>query len=172
MRRPRPGRVGVDVDRARGLLFPTQAGSIGSDLLPAAYALAALAFGLRARRSGSWTDFCLSALAAALITGVKVTAAPLALPWLVATLPCWRSIRNHWIGAAGVALVAVTISFVPTAAMNIRHTGSWNGDPENFFNAGPGSGGKFAHDPDGCARALGVPLCQRRQGEISHLPGE
>lgn len=111
----------------------TQAGSIGTDMLPGVYALAALAFGLRARRSGSWLDFCLSALAAALVTGVKVTAAPLVLPWLVATLPCWRLVRSHWLGAAGVALVAVTISFVPTAVINSRHTGSWNGDPGNYF---------------------------------------
>jgi hypothetical protein len=112
-----------------------QAGSIGSDLLPGVYALAALALGLRARQSASWPDFCLSALAAALTTGVKVTAAPLALPWLVATLPCWRSIRQHWLSAAVVALVAVAISYVPTAVLNSHMTGSWNGDPSNYYKA-------------------------------------
>ncbi|MEP6668558.1 MAG: hypothetical protein ABJF10_05360 [Chthoniobacter sp.] len=117
----------------------TQAGSIGNDLLPGVYALAALAFGLRARRSGSWPDFCLSALAAALITGVKITAAPLALPWLIATLPCWRAVRYHWLGAAAVAVVAVAISYVPTAAINSRQTGSWNGDPGNQFKVQPDS---------------------------------
>ncbi len=113
--------------------FATQAGGMGNDLLPGSYALAALAFGLRARRSGSWLDFCLSALAAALTTGIKITAAPLVLPWLVVTLPCWRMVRHHWSSAILTALVALTISFVPTAALNSHFTGSWTGDPDNYY---------------------------------------
>jgi hypothetical protein len=110
-----------------------QAGSMGNDLLPGVYALAALAFGLRARQTNRWEDFCISALAAGLITGIKITAAPLALPWFVATFPCWRSVRNHWLSTALTILVALAISYLPTAILNSRYAGSWNGDPENRY---------------------------------------
>jgi hypothetical protein len=111
--------------------FAMQAGGIGNDLLPAVYALAALALGLRAAERGNLQDFWLSALAAALITGVKITAAPLALPWLVATLSCWKLIPRRWAGSVIVAVVALGISYSPTAILNCTHTGSWNGDPRN-----------------------------------------
>lgn len=114
--------------------FAAQAGGIGNDLLTGAYALAALAFGLRARRLESWPDFCLSALAAALITGVKITAAPLALPWLMATLPCWPMVRRHFLSAILTTAVALTISYVPTAIINSHFTGSWTGDPDDHFH--------------------------------------
>jgi hypothetical protein len=114
--------------------FAMQAGGIGNDLLAAAYALGALALGLRAARRRSLGDFWLSALAAALITGVKITAAPLALPWLVATLPCWKLVPGRWLASAFVATVALVISYLPIAALNIRYTKAWNGDPENALH--------------------------------------
>ncbi|HEY3901271.1 MAG TPA: hypothetical protein VGM54_21865 [Chthoniobacter sp.] len=111
--------------------FAMQAGGIGNDLLSAVYALAALALGFRAAQRGELRDFWLSALAAALATGVKITAAPLALPWLVATLPCWKLIPRRWLGSIVVATIALGISYLPTAVLNSVHTGSWTGDPHN-----------------------------------------
>ena len=111
--------------------FAMEAGGIGNDFLPAVYALAALALGFRAARCGDLQDFWLSALAAALITAVKITAAPLALPWLVATLPCWKLIPKAWLGSVLAAATALVISYLPTAVLNTVHTGAWNGDPHN-----------------------------------------
>ncbi len=108
-----------------------QAGGIGNDLLPAAYALAALALGFRAAHTGRISDFWLSGWAAALVTGVKVTAAPLALLWLVSTLPCWRLVRHHIVATLAAGIVALAISYLPTAVANTQHTGSWSGDPDN-----------------------------------------
>jgi hypothetical protein len=111
--------------------FATQAGGIGNDLLPAVYALAAVTLGCRAAKGRDLQDFWLSALAAALLTGVKVTGAPLALLWVVATLPCWKLVQKRWLVSAVVAATALVISFLPTAAFNTTHTGSWSGDPRN-----------------------------------------
>jgi len=114
--------------------FAMQAGGIGNDLLPTVYALAAVALGFRAAQRHNHWDFCLSVLAVALITGVKITAAPLALPWLVAALPCWKLIPTRWFASVAVASVALTVSYLPTAVLNTLHTGAWTGDPHNELN--------------------------------------
>ncbi len=108
-----------------------QAGGMGSDLLPTVYALASIAFGLRAARRGRIEEFWYSALAISLATGVKVTVAPLAVVWLVATLPCWRLLRRKPVGSMAVAAIALLVSYLPTALTNTVKTGMWTGDPKN-----------------------------------------
>jgi hypothetical protein len=110
-----------------GYNFLLQAGSIGNDTFPTIYALAAVDFGLRAWESRRLSDLWLSILSAALLTGSKATNLPLLLPWglvVLALLP--RLLRRP---AATLALVALaaTISFLPTAALNMRYCGDWSG---------------------------------------------
>ncbi len=116
-----------------GYCFATQAGGIGNDLLPAVYLLAAVALALRAGKLGRVSDLWISALAAALATGVKIIPAPLILVWLVAVAPTRRMLARQWPGTLLAATVAAAISFLPTAILNIRHTGDWSGDPTNFY---------------------------------------
>lgn len=114
-----------------GYCFALQAGSIGNDLLPAAYMLTAIAFAVRGRQTGDASALWLSMLAAALATGVKVIPAPLGLVWLAAIAPAWRLLLRP--ATVGVVALALVISFAPTALLNLRHTGDWSGDPTNFY---------------------------------------
>ena len=110
-----------------GYCFLLQAGSLANDAFPAIYALAAVDFGLRAWESRRLSDLWLSILSAALLTGTKATYLPLLLPWgLVVVLLLPRLLRRP---AATLALVllAVTVSFLPTAALNVRYCGDWSG---------------------------------------------
>jgi hypothetical protein len=116
---------------AYGLL--TQAGSIGNDLTGAVFCLLAIYFGLRARRSGRVSDVWLALLAAALMTGTKLSNLPLALPCLVAVGPALGQLRKHLLASAAVMGLAVVISALPIMGLNYLHTGSWNGDPQNQY---------------------------------------
>ena len=116
-----------------GYGFATQAGSIGNDLLGAVFGLLALDFGLRARRSGRVSEIWLALLAAALLTGVKLSNLPLALPCAVAVWPALGNLRKNLSGSAIVVAVAVVISAAPIMVLNQSHTGSWNGDPQNKY---------------------------------------
>jgi hypothetical protein len=112
--------------------YATQAGSIGNDLTGALFCLISVHCGLRARCSGRVSDVWLAGLAAALMTGVKMSNLPLLLPCLVAVWPALGLLRKQLAGSAMVAVVAVLVSAAPTAMLNQKHTGSWNGDPKNL----------------------------------------
>jgi hypothetical protein len=120
-----------------GYTFLLQAGGIANDTFPTIYALAAIYFGLRAR---SWQtggnavptdaigDFRRSILAAALLTGAKASNLPLLLPWAVAILPALPVLRKKLAGTVGVMIVAVVVSFLPSAILNMQYLhGDWSG---------------------------------------------
>jgi len=111
----------------------TQAGSIGNDLTGALFCLLSVYFGLRARRPGRVSDVWLALLAAALMTGVKLSNLPLALPCLIAVWPALGQLRQNLFGSAAVAVLAVMISAVPVMALNQLNTGNWTGDPRNQY---------------------------------------
>ncbi|HEX4348903.1 MAG TPA: hypothetical protein VH251_00875, partial [Verrucomicrobiae bacterium] len=111
--------------------YATQAGSIGNDLTGTVFALASVCFGLRARSPGKVQDIWLAGLAAALMTGVKLSNAPLVLPCLVAVWPALPQLRKQWITSVAVAAVAVLASAAPIMVLNQVETGSWTGDPAN-----------------------------------------
>jgi len=111
--------------------YVTQAGSIGNDLTGTLFCLASIHFGLRARRSGRVGDVWLALLAAALLTGAKLSNLPLALPCLVAIWPALGQLRKHLAGSVAVVGVAVVVSAAPMMVLNQLHAGSWNGDPHN-----------------------------------------
>jgi hypothetical protein len=131
--------VGPRVARAWMWILPlafgyvTQAGSIGNDLPGAGFCLLSVCFGLRARRSGRFADVWLALLAAALLTGIKLSNAPLALPCLVAVWPALRRLREHLVASFFLAGVAITISSVPIMALNHAYACSWTGDPNNQY---------------------------------------
>jgi hypothetical protein len=63
-----------------GYCYLLQAGSISNDMFGTVYALAAVDFALRARKSGRVSEVCLSVLSAALLTGARASNLPLLLP--------------------------------------------------------------------------------------------
>jgi len=111
--------------------FALQAGGIGNDAFSAVYGLAALHFTLRAIEQRQIRDVWLAALAAALLTGAKASNIPLLLPCLLAAYPAARLLRQHIVGTAAVALIALLVSFVPVAILNRTYTGDWTGAPNN-----------------------------------------
>jgi len=114
-----------------GYCFALQAGGIGNDLFATVYGLAAVYFGLRARRSGRIEDVWLGMLAAALLTGAKATNLPLLLPCALALWPSLKLLWARAVASTVVAVLALAASFLPTAVGNARFTGSWGGDPRN-----------------------------------------
>lgn len=110
-----------------GYSFLLQAGSIGNDTFPAVYALAAVDFGLRAWTSRRVSDLWLSILSAALLTGAKASNLPLLLPWGLVVLGLLPLLRRRAGATVGVILLAGVVSFLPTAALNVRYCGDWSG---------------------------------------------
>ncbi len=113
--------------------YATQAGGIGNDLVGTLFCLLSVYFGFRARHSGKSSDLWLALLAAALMTGVKLSNLPLALPCVVAAWPALRVLWQNRIGSLVVMFAAVVVSALPIMAFNQSHTGSWNGDPHNKY---------------------------------------
>jgi hypothetical protein len=110
-----------------GYNFLLQAGSIGNDTFPTIYALAAVDFGLRAWESRRLSDLWLSILSAALLTGTKATNLPLLLPWGLVVLPLLPRLLRRPAATLALVLLAATVSFLPTAALNIHYCGDWSG---------------------------------------------
>jgi len=130
-----------------GYCFLLQAGGIANDAFPTVYALAMLDFALRANQRiraqpsldprpstldlGHWTVDCgLSVLSAALLVGAKASNLPLGLPWLLLIVPLLpRILRTPRYAAYGflVLLVALVVSFIPTAILNIYYVHDWSG---------------------------------------------
>jgi hypothetical protein len=114
--------------------YVTQAGGIGNDFAGTLFGLISIYYGLRARRSQDVQNVWLAALAAALMTGVKLSNLPLLLPCLVAVWPALPRLRERWTAGVAVMAAAVLISAAPVMALNRLHTGSWSGDPKNLFH--------------------------------------
>jgi hypothetical protein len=114
-----------------GYGYVLQSGSIGNDAFATVYALTSVCFVLSADKRERFSDFGWAILSVALLTGTKGSNLPLALAWFVAMLLRYRV----WILNIPKLLpwmaIALLISFVPTATLNHKHTGSWNGDPTN-----------------------------------------
>ena len=110
-----------------GYTFLVQAGSLGNDIFPTVYALAALDFACRARVTRRASDVFISVLAAALLIGAKASNAPLLLPWAIAMLSVWRLLLRRPFVTGWVALLALAASFLPTAILNVIYCGDWSG---------------------------------------------
>jgi len=108
-----------------GYSYLLQGGSLGDDAAPAVYALAAMDFGLRAWASRRPADLWMSVLAAAMLSGAKVTNLPLLLPWAILVVPLLPVLLRRPVVTAGLVVLAATVSFLPTAALNQYHCGDW-----------------------------------------------
>ena len=117
-----------------GLCYVMQAGSIGNDSFAVTYMLAAIWFGLRAVRTGRVSDLWMAILAGALLTGVKGSNLPLPLAVGWAILPALKLVRRRPVGSLLVLLLALLVSYAPTAWLNECFTGHWTGDPANAQN--------------------------------------
>jgi hypothetical protein len=114
-----------------GYSFLLQAASSANDTFPTVYALAAVDFAARAWRTRRFSDVGYSLLAAALLTGAKASNMPLLLGWgilLAGLLVVRREIVLHrsWAAIAAV-LLAGLVSFLPTAALNVKYCHDWSG---------------------------------------------
>lgn len=107
-----------------GWCFSLQASSVDNDGFAVIYALASVDLALRARETGKVSDWWLSLLAAALLTGAKQTDMPLVLLWLIAAWPGLRLLRRHWAGTVAVACVGVLVSIVPITCFDFYYGGS------------------------------------------------
>ena len=110
-----------------GYCFVLQAGSIGNDLFGAPFALAALDYALRSKKSGSARDLFASVLAAALVTGAKTSNLPLLLPWGIALLPSLKLFLCRPVRLFFVVWLAAAASFLPTALLNVHYCHDWTG---------------------------------------------
>ncbi|MGO8763789.1 MAG: hypothetical protein ACLQSR_01485 [Limisphaerales bacterium] len=115
-----------------GWCFALQAGSTGNDLFAATFALASVELALRARESGRVTDWWLSFLSVALLTGVKPTNLPLVLPWMIAAFGGCRLLRMRPVGSGVILVIGVLASLVPTMYLNHEHMGSFIGFAPNW----------------------------------------
>jgi hypothetical protein len=114
-----------------GYGYVLQAGGMGNDAFATVYALASVSFVLSADRNEKFSDFGWAILAVALLTGTKGSNLPLALPWFASMLlryQVWISRIPKLLPSIAMALM---ISFIPTAVLNHKYTGSWSGDPSN-----------------------------------------
>jgi hypothetical protein len=110
-----------------GYVFLLQAGSAGNDAYPAVYALAAVDFACRAWKSRTASELWYSLLAVALLGGAKASNLPLTLAWLILIAPLWRRLQDEPLGTSRVVLVAILVSFLPTALLNLNYLGNWSG---------------------------------------------
>ncbi|HXF11120.1 MAG TPA: hypothetical protein VN625_10075 [Desulfuromonadaceae bacterium] len=108
-----------------GWCYALQAGSIANDSFAVIYALAAVELALRAAKNGKISDFWLSCLAMALLTGVKQTNAPLGLVWLGAIWPARRVLRTNLVGTTLVGVVCVLVSLIPITFLNYKYGGAF-----------------------------------------------
>jgi hypothetical protein len=107
--------------------FVSQAGSAGNDLLGAAFFIVSLAFLVRAKETGKFGWAGLSVLAIGICSGIKASNLPLGLVWIVAAWPTLSIFLASWKKSAVVAILAISCSFIPMAALNTLHSGSWKG---------------------------------------------
>jgi hypothetical protein len=116
-----------------GYCYILQAASAGNDSFAAIYCLASLHYLFRARNSCSIRNLALSCLAIALLTGAKASNLPLVLPWLIAAFfnrACFlEKLRSPILFST--FLIAIVVSFLPVALLNIHFTGDYSGDPNN-----------------------------------------
>ena len=110
-----------------GWCYVMQSASVANDGLAVVYTLAAVALAMKSRETGKARDLWLSLLAAALLTGIKQTAIPLAALWLLAAWPERRIAFSNPKTFFAMAVSSLLVSGVPIIFFNFLHTGTWSG---------------------------------------------
>jgi hypothetical protein len=114
--------------------FVSQAGSAGNDFLGASFFIISLAFLFRAKKTGEFGWAGMSVLAISICTGIKASNLPLGLVWIVAAWPTLSIFFISWKKSVVVAILAIFCSFIPIAALNTIHSGSWKGSGSSDEN--------------------------------------
>jgi hypothetical protein len=114
-----------------GYGYVLQSGGMGNDAFATVYALTSVCFVLSAGKGEKFSDFGWAILAVALLTGTKGSNLPLALPWLMAMLLRYKIWMPHLFKLLPFVVWGLMVSFIPMAALNHKHTGSWTGDATN-----------------------------------------
>ena len=112
-----------------GYNFLLQAGSLGNDTFPTVYALAAVDFGLRAWESRRPSDLWLfTAVGGVADRGQGEQPAVAAALGDCGFARCCRwLLRRPVMTVLALVLLAATVSFLPTAVLNLRYCGDWSG---------------------------------------------
>ncbi len=117
-----------------GYCFALQCGGLQNDGYSMNFTLAAVGFAVAAYHTGRNGLFLMSLLAAGLITGAKLSNAPLLLPLGLFLLPALGRVKLwHW-QTPLVVLLAGWCSFLPLALLCWKMTGDWTGDPNDQWN--------------------------------------
>jgi hypothetical protein len=120
-----------------GYCYALQCGGLQNDGYAVNFTLAAVGFAVAGCRSGRSGLVLMSVLAAGLLTGAKLSNAPLLLPLGLFLLPAFPHVNVRcWI-TAGTVLAAVLGSFLPLAFLCWKMTGDWTGDPNDQWNVHP-----------------------------------
>ena len=114
-----------------GYGYVLQSGGMGNDAFATVYALTSVCFVLSAGKGEKFSDFGWAILAVALLTGTKGSNLPLALPWLMAMMLRYKIWMPHLFKLLPFVVWGLMVSFIPMAALNHKHTGSWTGDATN-----------------------------------------
>ena len=117
--------------------FALQAGGIGNDMIGAALGLAAASFALKAPSHRPVLCLFLSALAIAVLSGIKVTTFPACLPlaglWAFMAFRTWGLSRTI-LNAFAFGLVLIPVSLLPCLFLNWKYSGSLTGNPDNIYD--------------------------------------
>lgn len=117
--------------------YALQSSSIGNDALGAFFVLASVAFCAIAVERKSPLALALAAIAAAALSGLKLSNLPLLLPvglfWLTSAWKIKATLMNGKVATLSLPLLAALAltSFLPYAWLNQVHCGKWSGDPQD-----------------------------------------
>ena len=112
-----------------GFCYALQCSGLQNDGYTGGYTLAAIAFAGLAWRRRQAVFLWLALLAAALLSGAKLTNLPLLLPLGLLLLPTLRVMNWFNWKTVVILFIAAGCSFAPLAWLCWQHTGDWTGDP-------------------------------------------
>lgn len=120
-----------------GYCYALQCGGLQNDGYALNFTLAAVGFAVVGYRSGRGGVVVMSLLAASLVTGAKLSSAPLLLPLGLFLLPALRRVRLCTWRMPVAGLVAILCSFLPLAFLCCKMVGDWTGDPDDQWDVRP-----------------------------------
>ena len=120
-----------------GFCYALQCSGLQNDGYMAGYTLTAIAFAGLAWRRRQAVFLWLALLAAALLTGAKLSNLPLLLPLGLMLLPGLRVVSWFNWKTVVILFLAAGCSFAPQAFLCWKHTGDWTGDPTDQWSVHP-----------------------------------
>ena len=120
-----------------GYCYALQCGGLQNDGYAMNFTLAAVGFAVAGYRSGRTGLVLMSVLAVSLVTGAKLSSAPLLLPLGLFLLPGLSRVKLWNWKTPAAALAAFLCSFLPLAFLCWKMTGDWTGDPDDQWGVRP-----------------------------------